>query len=183
VQKAWLYTAKTQLDLAHRTVSGGAPDSVRCARLNSGEQATLGFRRRRTTINHRTVRWCTRQCPVSRLRRSRRSRECSQQRSAKNHRTVRWCTGLSGEPSVGWANGRPRNPHVTRGRANGQMGAPDCPVRQRLQDCNGRLRQFWKEIGHRTVSGGAPDCPVHQPTEGKNCLRDCSQRLLGPLGL
>jgi hypothetical protein len=130
--------------VVHRTMSGGAPDSVRCARLNSGEQATLGKSRRRTAIIH----W-----------------------------TVRWCTGLSGEPTVGWANGRPCNPRVTRGRANGQMKAPDCPVctgqcpvRQRLQDCNGRLLHLWKEIGHRTVSGGAPDCPVHHPTEGKICL-------------
>jgi hypothetical protein len=98
-------------------------------------------------------------------------------RTAIIHRTVRWCTGLSGEPTVGWANGRPRNPRVTRGRANGQMEAPDClvctgqcPLRQRLQDCNGQLRQVWKEIGHRTVSGGAPDCPVRHPTEGKICL-------------
>jgi hypothetical protein len=43
----------------HTGLSGGAPDTVRCARLISGEKATLGFRRRRTTINHRTVRWCT----------------------------------------------------------------------------------------------------------------------------
>jgi hypothetical protein len=50
-------------------------------------------------------------------------------RTAKIHRTVRWCTGLSGEPTVDCANGRPRNPRVTRGRANGQMGAPDCPMR------------------------------------------------------
>jgi hypothetical protein len=44
-----------------------------------------------------------------------------------------------------------------RGRANGLMGAPDCPVcsgqcpvRQRLQIFNGRLRQFRKAIctGH-----------------------------------
>ena len=74
-------------------------------------------------------------------------------------------TGLSGEPTVGRANGRPRNPRVTRGRANGLMGAPDCPVstgqcpmRQRLQSANGRLRQRRKEIRtgqclvvHRTV--------------------------------
>jgi hypothetical protein len=44
-------TAKTQLGLAHRT--------VRCARLDSGEQATLGKLWRRTTIIHRIVRWCT----------------------------------------------------------------------------------------------------------------------------
>jgi hypothetical protein len=43
----------------HTGLSGGAPDSVRCARLASGEQATLGKNRRRTTIIHRTVRWCT----------------------------------------------------------------------------------------------------------------------------
>jgi hypothetical protein len=70
-------------------LSGGAPDSVRCARTSLGEQSALGTRRRRTAINHRTI---------------------------------RWCTGLSGEPSVGRANGRPR---MTRGRANGLMGAPD----------------------------------------------------------
>jgi hypothetical protein len=40
-------------------LSGGAPDSVRCARRVQGEPATLGTRRRRTAINHRTIRWCT----------------------------------------------------------------------------------------------------------------------------
>jgi hypothetical protein len=91
-------------------------------------------------------------------------------RTAKNHRTVRWCTGLSGEPTVGRANGRPRNPRVTRGRANGQKGAPDCPVRQRLQIVNGRLRQNRKEICtgqcpvvHRTVW-----CTSRQ--KARNCL-------------
>jgi hypothetical protein len=38
------------------------------------------------------------------------------------------CTGLSGEPTVGRANGQSRNPRAMRGRANGQKGAPDCPV-------------------------------------------------------
>jgi hypothetical protein len=37
----------------------GAPNSVRCARLDSGELASLGKLWRRTTIIHRTVRWCT----------------------------------------------------------------------------------------------------------------------------
>jgi hypothetical protein len=68
------------------------------------------------------------------------------------------CTGLSGEPKVGRANGRPRG---TRSRANGREGAPDCPVctgqcpvRQRLLGANGRLRQIRKEI--RTGLSGAP---------------------------
>jgi hypothetical protein len=80
-------------------LSGGAPDSVQCARLASVNWLLSGLRRQHTAINHRTV---------------------------------RWCTGLSGEPTVGRTNGRPSNPRATRGRANGQKGAPDCPVRQRL---------------------------------------------------
>jgi hypothetical protein len=76
-------------------LSGGAPDSVRCARLASVNWLLSRLRRRCTTINQRIV---------------------------------RWCTGLSGEPTVDRANSRPRNPHATRGRANGQKGAPDCPV-------------------------------------------------------
>jgi hypothetical protein len=74
-------------------------------------------------------------------------------RTAKIHRTVRWCTELSGEPTVGRANGRPRNPRATRGKSQRSRGAPDCPVctgqclvRQRLGVCNGRLRQIRKKI-------------------------------------
>jgi hypothetical protein len=87
------------------------------------------------------------------------------------------CTGLSGEPTVGRANGRPRDPRETRGRANGRKGgtglsgvhrtvsgAPTAPKRQRSASPN-------KEGDpHRTVSGGAPDYPVRQAIEGKNCL-------------
>jgi hypothetical protein len=80
------------------------------------------------------------------------------------------CTGLSGEPMVGRANGRPRDPRETRGRANGREGAPDCPVctrqclvRQRLPGANGRLRQIRKEIH-------TGQCPVRQATEGKISL-------------
>jgi hypothetical protein len=40
----------------HTGLSGGAPDSVRCAKLASGELATLRNVWRRTTIIHRTVR-------------------------------------------------------------------------------------------------------------------------------
>jgi hypothetical protein len=59
---------------------------------------------------------------------------------------------------------------VTRGKSQRSEGAPDCPVctgqcpvRQRLGICNGRLRQIRKE----TRTG---QCPVVQATEGKNCL-------------
>jgi hypothetical protein len=70
-------------------------------------------------------------------------------------------TGLSGEPTVGRTNGRPRDPRETRGRANSRKGAPDClvctgqcPVRQRLSGANGWLRQRRKVI--RTGLSGAP---------------------------
>jgi hypothetical protein len=149
LEKRWLCSAKRQFSL-------GAPDCpVRQA--GSSELDALGFRRRRT---------------------------------AKNHRTVRWCTGLSGEPMVGRANGRPRNPRVTRGRPNGLKGAPDCPVcigqcpvRQRLQIANGRLRQNRKEICigqcpvvHRTVR-----CASRQ--KARIAFLECSQWLLAALGL
>jgi hypothetical protein len=189
LEKTWREQPRLCSVWVHRTVrwcTGQCP--VRQA--GSGEKAALGSRWRRTAINHRTVRWCTGQCPVSRLRRSHRSREPSQQRTAIIHRTVRWGTGLSGEPTVGRANGRPRNPRLMRGQANGRMGAPDCPVctgqcpvRQRLQVSNGRLHQNRKEIRTR-------QCPVVHRTvrcasrqKARIAFLDCSQRLLAALGL
>jgi hypothetical protein len=95
-------------------------------------------------------------------------------RTAKIHRTVRWCTRLFGEPTVGRANGRPRNQRVTRGRANGLNGAPDsvrCANSSKSSTVGcailGRRSAPESEQG---MSGGAPDYPVRHPTEGKNCL-------------
>jgi hypothetical protein len=111
---------------------------------------------------------------VSRLRRSRRSRETVNKRMAKIHRTVRCCTGLSGEPTVGRANGRPCNPRVTRGRANGRMGAPDsvrCTNGSKSSTVGcAKLGKQSAPDCEQWLSGGAPDCPVRHPTEGKNCL-------------
>jgi hypothetical protein len=121
---------------------------------------------------HRTVRWCTGQCPVRQAGFGELAAlGFHRRRTTINHRTVLWCTGLSGESTVSRANGRPRNPRATRGRANGQKGAPDCPV------CTGQCLVRQRSAApkkernpHRTVSGGAPDCPVRHATEGKNCL-------------
>jgi hypothetical protein len=119
----------------HTRLSGGAPDSDRCAKLAFGELATLGRFWRRTTIIHRTV---------------------------------RWCTGLSGEPTAASATVGLAIRGRRVARANGRLGAPDCPVctgqcpvctgqcpvRQPARSCNGRLRQIRKEIhtGHATVT-------------------------------
>jgi hypothetical protein len=128
--------------------SGGAPDSVRCARLAGGEPAALGKMQRHTAISHRTVRWCTKlsggapDCPVS-------------QRSPA--------------PMVGCTI---RGRRVAR--SNGRLGTPDCLVctgqcamRQLTPRTNGRMRQIRKEIAHRTttvtvrwctrLSGALPD--------------------------
>jgi hypothetical protein len=106
------------------------------------------------------------------------------------HRTVRWCTELSGEPTVSRANGRPRNPRVTRGTSQRSDGAPDCPmcteqcpVRQRLQDCNGWLRQIRKEIrtGQCPVVHWTVRCTRQQ--KARIAFLECTQRLLAALGL
>jgi hypothetical protein len=95
-------------------------------------------------------------------------------RTAKNHQTVWWCTGLSGEPTVACAKGRPRNLWVTRGSSNERHGAPDCPVctgqcpvHQRARSCNNRLCPIWKAIVHRT---GYNSCLV---------VHRCHTRVLG----
>jgi hypothetical protein len=53
------YVQPTPTLARHTGLSGGAPDSVRCARLAGGEPPALGKTQGRTTIIHRTVRWCT----------------------------------------------------------------------------------------------------------------------------
>jgi hypothetical protein len=80
------------------------------------------------------------------------------------------CTGLSGEPTVGRTNGRPRNPRATRGRANGRKGAPDCPVRQWLPDLQRSTGPFKERNRAPDSVRCAPDCPVRPMTEGKISL-------------
>jgi hypothetical protein len=113
---------------------------------------------------HRTVRWCTGQCPVCQAG-SGELAALGKELTAYGYNSPDCpvCTGLSGEPTVG--------------RANGREGAPDCPVctghcpvRQRLQGCQRSASPNKEGNPHRTVYGGAPDCPVGQATEGKNCL-------------
>jgi hypothetical protein len=112
----------------HTGLSGGAPDSVRCARLVSCEKAALGKRSAAYGYNspdcpvsqrsatqsagnawpaatvgwaHRSVR-CAPDCPV-RQRTPRTNGWMRQKRKEIAHQTatmiVRWCTGLSGAPT------------------------------------------------------------------------------------
>jgi hypothetical protein len=105
-------------------LSGGAPDSVRCARPALANWPLSGNLQRRTTIIHRTIRWCTglsgeptaTSATVGRAIRARRVAPANGRLGAPDCPV---CTGL-------------------------------CLVRQRLQFCNGRLCHFRKEIrtGH-----------------------------------
>jgi hypothetical protein len=106
-------------------LSGGAPDSVRRARLALANWLLSGLQRWRMAIYHRTV---------------------------------RWCTGLSGEPIVSRANGRPRNPRATRGKCQWSEGALDCPVCTGQCPVRQRSTSPKKERNsHRTVSGAPGD--------------------------
>jgi hypothetical protein len=109
-------------------------------------------------LAHRTVRWCTEQCPV----RQAGPRELialgiRRRRTTKNHRTVRWCTELSGESSA--ANSS------LSGKASGRRGynSPDCPVSQRSpaptvgrEICGRHVAAPTVSRGHQTVRC-APD--------------------------
>jgi hypothetical protein len=125
----------------NRTVSDGAPDSVRCARPALANWPLSGIRRRRTAIIHRTVRWCTglsgepttASATVGRQIRGRRVARSNGRHGAPD--SVRCANGYS-SAAVGCA-------------VLGWRSAPDS--------------KQW-------MSSGAPDYPVRHPTEGKNCL-------------
>jgi hypothetical protein len=58
LEKTWLSSQDSALS-GCTGLSGGAPDSVRCARLATVNWLLSGSDQRRTAINHRTDRWCT----------------------------------------------------------------------------------------------------------------------------
>jgi hypothetical protein len=135
-------------------LSGGAPDSVR---------------------------WCTGQCPVCQAG--------SGELAALGNKLMAYgynspdcpVSQRSAGPTVGRAirAGHVAEPTVGRGAPD----CPVCPVHQRLQRANGRLRKIRKEICtgqcpvvHRTVR-----CASRQ--KARNAFLECTQRLLAALGL
>jgi hypothetical protein len=133
------------------SAQSGTPDcpvvhrTVRCARLNSGEQAALGRSRWRTAINHRTVRWCTGQCPVSQRSAGQRSDAQSACDAWPSQRSDGG-TGLSGMHRT--VSGAPTTPRLQRSSVPVMEGnrAPDsvrCATRLKARfaflDCFQRL--------------------------------------------
>jgi hypothetical protein len=119
--------------VVHRTVSGDAPDSVRCARLALANSLLLGFHRRRTAIIHRTVR-CAPDCPVSQrsavltVSCAICARHVVEPTVGREHRTVRCAPD-----SVRCANGRLR-------QRRKEICTGQCPVVQRTVWCARRQK-------------------------------------------
>jgi hypothetical protein len=118
-------------------LSGGAPDSVRCARLALVKRPLLGIRRRRTTKIHRTVR-CTNGRPSQRL-------AAQSARDAWPAQRSEGGTGLSGVHRI--VSGAPTAPNRQRSAAPKQERNPHrtirCASRQKARiaflDCSQRL--------------------------------------------
>jgi hypothetical protein len=86
-------------------LSGGAPDSVRCARLARANWPLSGIYRRRTAIIHWTVR-CAPDCPVSQrsvgptVGRAIYAGHVAEPTTRRGHRTVRCAPDMSGVPTA-----------------------------------------------------------------------------------
>jgi hypothetical protein len=152
----WLCSAKSAQS-GSTGLSGGAPNSVRCARLARANWPLSGIHRRRTSIIHRTVR-CALDCPMS-------------QRAAGPTVGRAICAGHVAEPTA-------RRGHRTVRCAPDMSGVHQtCPVRQPLSGCQ-RSAAPVKERNRAPDSVRcapdsvrcAPDCPVRHATEGKDCL-------------
>jgi hypothetical protein len=125
----------------HTGLSGGAPDSVWCARLVRGEFAALGFRRWSTAIIHRTVRWCTELSGEPTVA-STNGRPCNPRATCGPQQRSVGHTGLSGVHQT--VSGVPTDPEDQRSDAPEKEGdrAPDSysggPVVHRTVRCNTR---------------------------------------------
>jgi hypothetical protein len=117
-----------QCPVVHRTVSGGASDSVRCTGWFSSKDTALGNRWWATWLKITRLSGGAPDCPVSHQRP--RSAPGDELVALGNSPRAPWLkfTRLFSEPMAPVANGRQRDQQATRGRANGHLVAPDCPV-------------------------------------------------------
>ena len=120
-------------------LSGGAPDSVRCARLARANRPLSGIRRRRTAKIHRTVR-CAPDCPVSQrsagptVGRAICAGHVAEPTVGRGHRTVRCAPDMSGAPTALW-RATVGCDILGRRSGTGLSGAPD----DRRQDQPSRI--------------------------------------------
>jgi hypothetical protein len=126
LEMRWLYLAKSAQS-GSTGLSGGAPDSVRCARLARANWLLSGINRRRTAIIHRTVR-CAPDCPVSHrsagptVGRAICVGHVAEPTARRGHRTVRCAPDMSGAPTA------LRRPTVDFAEKGKKSGTGQCPV-------------------------------------------------------
>ena len=129
---------------------------------NKMERDCLGSAKASAVWVHRTVRWCTGQCPVCQAG-SGELGALGNKLTAYDYNSPDYpvCTGLSGAPTVGQANGRLRDLRETRGRANGRKGhrtvrcAPDmsgAPTAPRSATIGRAI------LGRKSGTGQCPVC-------------------------
>jgi hypothetical protein len=124
------------------------------------------------SVEHRTVRWCTGQCPVCQVGSSKLAALGNPPATYDyNSPDCPVYTGLSGEPTVGHAicaghvaEPTARRRHRTVRCAPDMSGAPTALWLPTV-DC----ASYGKKSGNGHVRC-APDCPVRQSTEGKISL-------------
>jgi hypothetical protein len=123
-------------------LSGGAPDSVRCARLPRAKRPLSGICRRRTAKIHRTVR-CAPDCPVSQwsaeptVGRGICARHVAWPTVVRRHRTVRCAPDMSGAPDL------QRSATVDCAVYGNESGTGQCPVCTGLSGAPDDRRQGW----------------------------------------
>jgi hypothetical protein len=109
-------------------LSGGALDSVRCARPARANWPLSGNRRRRTAIIHRTVR-CAPDCPVSQrsagptVGRAICAGHVAEPTARRGHQTVRCAPNMSGAPTALWL---PTVGYAVEGKKSGTEHCPVC---------------------------------------------------------
>jgi hypothetical protein len=118
----------------HTGLSGGAPDSVWCARLDSGERAALEKNRRRTTIIHRTVRWCTGLSGEPTVGHAIRGRHVAR---TNGRQGAPDCPVRQLAPEVQWSSAPEKEGYLHLIVYSDCPVAPDCPVRHPIEGKDG----------------------------------------------
>jgi hypothetical protein len=131
--------------LAHRTVSGAPPDSVRCTREFQSELATFGNSRSHSAIIYRTVRCSTGLFGVP----------VEQRLHGANGHLQRAVNALQCAPACAEVRAAPEGAPDSEQELSG--APPDCPVAQMSEAPTVRIQRPGDVAG-------APDCPVRHAT-------------------
>jgi hypothetical protein len=118
--------------LAHRTVSGAPPDSIRCTRVNQLKLLSFGFPRHSSAIIHRTIRCTCGATTICVQRSTLTDEQCSTVSRQKSEQKVRGAPDCPVWHQTVRCRMRTEPPTVDQLQAlttGWRGGAPDCPMR------------------------------------------------------